>query len=75
MSSFLMACPVAAQATPQLAADELFDPQHLVDVQIELPAADWSDLCRQTRNMISGLGATPMESPFSYFKGDVLIDG
>ncbi|HJS09270.1 MAG TPA: CotH kinase family protein [Pirellulales bacterium] len=41
---------------------------------IELPAEDWRQLCRQTRDMRTAF-ANPSESPFSYFKGSVTIDG
>ena len=59
---------------PRLNADKLFDPAHLVEVQIELPEADWDALRSQTRAIADSLGKTPSKSPFRYYNGNVTID-
>ena len=64
---------MAAEKT--LSADQLFNPEHLVDVKITLPEKDWDTLRRQTRAFSLSLGKMPLESPFEYVKGDVSIDG
>lgn len=61
-------------------SEELFDPDHVVEVTIELAPADWDTLRHQTR----GIGevifgedcqAEPFASPFTYFPADVTVDG
>jgi len=64
-----------AEESPLLNADQLFVRGHLVDVQIILADKDWKTLCQQTRVIPHSLGKTPAESPFTYFKGEVTIDG
>ena len=60
---------------PELTADKLFDPAHLVNVEIELSRDDWNTLRQQTRALALSLGKTPIESPFRYFPGNVTVDG
>ena len=60
---------------PELTADKLFDPAHLVNVEIELSRDDWNTLRQQTRALALSLGKTPAESPFQYFPANVKIDG
>ena len=64
-----------AEESPLLNADQLFVRGHLVDVQIILADKDWKTLCQQTRVISHSLEKTPAESPFTYFKGEVTIDG
>ena len=67
---------LSAQASEYALTDaRLFDPQHVVEVKVELPAEDWHELRTQTREMVAALGKTAMERPFDYFKGDVVVDG
>ena len=73
LSTLLPADLNAAETT--LSADKLFDPEHVVDVQITLAEKDWDTLRRQTRAFALSLKKTPAESPFEYVKGDVSIDG
>ncbi len=60
-------------------SDALFAPDHLVEVAIELPGADWDALRAQTRTVISILAGDclshPPESPFTWFPAKVTIDG
>jgi spore coat protein CotH len=69
---------LTAQSRPasakELAADQLFEPDRLVEVVIELPPEDWNQLCRQTRD-IGRAFAGSNENPFTWFKGNVTIDG
>lgn len=66
--------PARAQAA-SLDAEKLFDPSHLVEVQIELDSEDWNRIRRQTRAFATSLGKTPAESPFDYVEGKATIDG
>ncbi len=58
---------------------ELFARDHLLEVAIEMPAADWDALRAQTRSLFDILGgdclADPFESPFTYFRADITVDG
>ncbi|MEE3372300.1 MAG: CotH kinase family protein [Planctomycetota bacterium] len=65
----------AEQQALQLTADKLFDPAHLVNVEIELSRDDWNTLRHQTRALALSLGKTPAERPFRYFPGNVTVDG
>ena len=57
-------------------ADGLFDPSHLLNVEIEVDPEEWNQLCEQSRDFFSSLQAkSPAESPFEYVKADVTIDG
>lgn len=57
----------------------LFDPDHLVEVELELAAADWEALRTQTRDAFELLSgdclAEPFDSPFTYFPATLAIDG
>jgi hypothetical protein len=57
----------------------LFDPDHLVDVRIELPVTDWDTLRNQTRDLFTLLAgdctAQPFPSPFTTFESTVTVDG
>ncbi|MEC7583921.1 MAG: CotH kinase family protein, partial [Planctomycetota bacterium] len=54
---------------------QLFDPQRVIEVKVELAPEDWDALRAQTRGMVAALGKTAMERPFDYFKGNVVVDG
>ena len=62
-------------AETKLTAQRLFDPLHLVDVQIELSDEDWDTLRTQTRSFAEALTKDMPTSPFTYMKGHVTIDG
>lgn len=57
----------------------LFEKAHLVQVDIELPPADWDALRNQTRDLFTLLAgdctAQPFPSPFTLFEGTVTVDG
>jgi spore coat protein CotH len=58
---------------------KVFDPTHIVEVEIELAPADWDELRGQTRSFIDVLlgdcTAQPFPSPFTYFPATVAVDG
>ncbi|MCA9140272.1 MAG: CotH kinase family protein, partial [Planctomycetales bacterium] len=69
----LAACDADAK---KIDGDQLFSPQKLVEVRIELPAEDWNKLRVQARNPASVFGGGPVEEdPYSYFKADIWING
>jgi len=58
----------------------LFDPDNLVEVEIEIDEDDWDELRTQTRSFFDILGgadclAQPFPKPFTYFEGTVTVDG
>jgi len=57
----------------------LFDPEHLVEVEIEMAEADWDELRVQTRSFFDILSsdclAEPFPSPFTFFPAAVTVDG
>jgi spore coat protein CotH len=58
---------------------DLFDPDRLLTVSIEVAANDWETLRRQTRNVFETLSgdclARPFRSPFTWFPAAVTVDG
>ena len=56
-------------------APSLFARQHLLRVDITLPEGDWTALRMQTRSMATALSLRPGPTPFSYFRGDVTVNG
>jgi hypothetical protein len=83
--------PTATPAVPATAApstafpptvepDDLFDADHVMDVNIRLQPAHWDALRLQARTMAGLFGAAeclaaPRPSPYTYFAADVRIDG
>jgi len=73
--------PDAAPTPPDAYVDQsgpVFEPDHVVEVAIELPVADWDVLRVQTRSITSLFGnclAGPFDDPFTYFDGSVTVDG
>jgi len=69
----LLAVPtVRAQV---LTAERLFEADHVVDVKITIAPADWDTIRFQKRAFMESLGKEMPESPFTYVKADVEIDG
>ncbi len=60
-------------------AGDPFDADHVLEVEIEMPPADWDALRGETRSVLETLGgdclAQPFESPFTYREADLTIDG
>ena len=72
--------PAAAQDAADDAGDHWFALDHVLDVAVELPPADWERLRRQTRTMADLFGGTeclarPFAQIFSWFSADVTVDG
>lgn len=70
--------PLAATAQElsldELLLDQVLNPQRIVEISIEIPKDDWRELCKQSRDpgkVFQGV----IEDPFTYFKGDITIDG
>lgn len=76
------AVPDAALGTPDAAPDmagPLYAPDHIVEVQIDMAAADWTTMRNQTRQFPQLLEgnclAQPFPSPFTKFPAAITIDG
>jgi hypothetical protein len=67
-----------ADAGPDL-TEEMYDPSHVIDVQVDMATADWDELRLQGRSIFDVLGASclvePPPRPFTYFPAVVRIDG
>ena len=59
----------------ELTADKLFSPEHIVQVEIEVPDDEWDKLCAQTRSFPDALGKTIAKSPYSNVKANITVDG
>lgn len=58
----------------ELTDDRIFDPSRVIEIAIQIPADDWNQLRKQSRDpgkVFSG----STENPFTYFKADLTIDG
>lgn len=68
---------------PKAAVDwqqhDLFPRDRVLDVNITVARSDWRTLCRQSRKLRVALGTArkrgEFDKPFTYFPGDVSIDG
>lgn len=60
-------------------SDAMFDPDHVLDVAIEMAPEDWEKLRRESRDVSEVLGEGcmdgPRESPYTQFPATVTIDG
>lgn len=59
----------------RLSVENFFDVEHIVDVQIELPAESWDEIRFQSRDFSASLSKETPQSPFEYVKGNVTING
>ena len=59
--------------------DVLFDPDRVLEVEIEIDPADWIELGNQRRNIVEIWGgdcfSEPLTSPYTYFPATVTLDG
>ncbi len=55
--------------------DRLFDLDHVLDVQIEIPVDDWNSLRRQHPDLQAAFTAQDEPRAYTYFKAFVTIDG
>jgi hypothetical protein len=69
--------PAVGQAAPPPV--DLFAPDHLLEVRIEIAPVDWDRLRQQHPDLIGTLGPSRLEKdpphPYASFKADVTIDG
>ncbi|MBL4634401.1 MAG: CotH kinase family protein, partial [Kofleriaceae bacterium] len=67
-----------ADAGPDL-TEAMFDPNHVLDIEVNMDPGDWDELRVQARTIFEVLGASCLEAPpprpFTYFPASVLIDG
>jgi len=78
MYRFLLLFALSAHAAigeERLSADRLFQRDHVVQVRIDLPEENWTELCLQTRTMGDALSKHLPEKRFTYMKGHITIDG
>lgn len=71
---FLAPLPAVGQE-PTLDAEDLFAPNQIVDVRIDLPEESWEQICSQSRSFSDSLRLELAESPFTNFKADVTVNG
>lgn len=60
---------------PVLNSDDLFAPNQIVNVQIDLPEESWDKIRSQSRSFADSLRIELAESPFTNVKGDITING
>jgi spore coat protein CotH len=54
----------------------MFDPDWIVEVEIEIDEADWDELRIQRRDPLGALcNPDPPPNPFTYFPADITVDG
>lgn len=66
--------PGHSRAEKPLDVDRLLDPNHVVDVRMEIPDQDWDRMRKQARDFVTAF-TNPSAKPFKYVRGDVTIDG
>lgn len=75
LALFLAVAPRWSANAEDLTADRLLAADQLTEIAIELPANDWQELCRQNRDIRTAFTGGSTTDPFTYFKGNVTIDG
>ncbi len=90
MMLLLLACrpadiadPAAEGGADSEVEDDLssaaYDPDHLIEIEVEIDAESWDELRQQDRNLLDLLTgdclAAPFESPYTWFISTVTIDG
>ncbi len=71
----LAAAPDSPAKAEELTDDRVLAPDRLIEIAIELPESDWRELCKQTRDIRRAFTGGISEDPFTYFKGNITIDG
>lgn len=61
-------------APSSLTVEQLLDPTHVVEVDIQIKPEDWQSLCSQSRNWQSAV-EDPLDKPYTYFPARITIDG
>lgn len=67
----LIGLPACAE---ELTVDRIFDANRMIEVSIQLPSDDWDALRKQSRDPRKAFSGS-QENPFTYFRGDVVVDG
>ena len=85
VASLAAGCGSQEPATPFAPTDpagELFAPDHVIEVALEMPPSDWDALRRQTRDWWDVAAADnkacllrPFSKPFDWFTATVTVDG
>lgn len=57
------------------ASPDLFLEDRLLRVDLEIPEDDWTALCCQTRAFATALSPDELVSPFTWFRGDITVNG
>ena len=65
----------AAGPSCQQSGDDLFDANHLIEVEIELAQQDWDELRQEGRGLATVFSACDREFEYSYFDATVVVDG
>jgi spore coat protein CotH len=71
----LLPAAMAQGQSPLLDCAELFHSDRVVKIDIELAEKDWDEIRLQSRDFASALGKKPAESPFTWVKANITIDG
>jgi len=74
VSIFIFKPVVGHCQTARLKADDLFQTHSLLEIEIQMPEKDWSELTAQTRDFGSAF-QNPAEKPFTSFKGTITVNG
>ena len=76
VATMLLAVQCQTTSAKKIDGDRLLDPERLVDIRITLMPADWKELRDQARDFGAFFGGgMSTESPSTYFKADIWIDG
>lgn len=75
LAASVLCCVATSAHEPLLPTKDLFAPHHLVEVQISVAEDDWNTLRLQSRSFTEALSRELQDSPFTYVKADVTIDG
>ena len=70
----LLAIPITVLGSDKLTAGRVLSAERLINIEVEIPQEDWSALCLQSRDFRTAF-TNPTEKPFTYFKGNIAIDG
>ncbi|MBW1871531.1 MAG: CotH kinase family protein, partial [Deltaproteobacteria bacterium] len=63
-------------APAMLGDSSMFDPDWIIEVEVELDSDDWEVLRNQTRDIFDVFCSTePPPNPYTYFEADIAVDG
>ena len=69
-----------APARDPVETEDIFNPDHMIEVAIEIDPADWDEIRHQNRDFMEDIldpicAGEPARSPYTYFPGKVTVDG